>query len=93
MTKIASVKQVSEAVSVVRAENVFSVVRKCYGCGEIHAVALVGCDELPFCCDCLVANLLSGQGVRRPTFAEAQAARRAEVLARFAQESAEGFGV
>ena len=94
MTKnIASAKQVSEAVSFVLAAHDFS--RK----SDLDNVGFCNhCDNFcalsdGFCFDCTLAFALGAAGLRRPTGVEAEAALRADVLARLAQESAAGFGV
>jgi hypothetical protein len=87
MKVVATNGQVEAAVSFVRATSVFGGVGFCNHCDNFCVLS----DG--FCLVCKVDFLLCAEGIRRPTVVEAQAALRADVLARLAQESAAGFGV
>ena len=90
--KIATNTQVSQAISTVSSLYPVETVAVCDGCGEMHVCRLVD-DEYPHCDDCLVRDVLAMSGLRRMSHTEYLAAKRAEVLNRMEQESAQGFGV
>jgi len=87
---IASAAKISEASALVVVRHPLTSVEVCDGCGDMHVCHVV--DQLAFCSDCIIRDILAAEGLRRMSYAEAEAASRAAVLARLDQES-ESFGL